>query len=267
MLETPSEVVTVLLAGTAILLLLVFFIVSFLFIYQKRQLLHIKEKQQLKLDYERAINESQLEIQEETLRYVGRELHDNIGQILSLVKLHLHDSQNPDQVGHAKDLLSGAIADVRGLSKTLNTDWAEDISLPELLSRELDKLEKSNVLKTEFLYDGFDCPLHSKNKLIVFRVFQESLNNCIKHAQATWVTVNFHLAEGEESCILEITDNGVGFEPAQASAGSGLTNMRKRMEVIQGQVEIVSRLQRGTRVEVRFPCQQTTTAPPLHEQN
>jgi two-component system, NarL family, sensor kinase len=96
MLETPSDVVTVLIAGTVILLVLVFFIVSFLFIYQKRQLLHIKEKQQLKLDYERAINESQLEIQEETLRYVGRELHDNIGQILSLVKLHLYDTQNPE---------------------------------------------------------------------------------------------------------------------------------------------------------------------------
>jgi two-component system, NarL family, sensor kinase len=152
---------------------------------------------------------------------------------------------------------------VRGLSKTLNTDWAEDIALPDLLARELEKLEKSNVLKTEFLYDGFACPLHSKNKLIIFRVFQESLNNCIKHAQATCVTVNFHLAQEEETCILEITDNGVGFDLAQAALGSGLTNMRKRIGLLQGQLEIVSQLQRGTRVEIRFPFQHPHPIPQL----
>ncbi|MGV3538661.1 MAG: sensor histidine kinase [Rufibacter sp.] len=261
MLEAPSEVVTGIVAGTVILLLLVFFLVSFLFIYQKKQHQHLKEKQQLKVAHERALRESQLEIQEETLKYVGRELHDNVGQILSLVKLHLHDPQNLDQVTYARDLVAGAITDVRALSKTLNTEWADGLSLADLIRQELEKIERSGSLQTEFLHEGNDCQPDLRSKVILFRVFQECLQNILKHAQATVITVNLHLLMAEGMCILEVTDNGIGFDLASAPGGAGLANIRKRIETIQGQVQIKSRLNSGTLVEIRYPAAPTCLTP------
>ncbi|MBA9078424.1 MULTISPECIES: sensor histidine kinase [Rufibacter] len=255
MFETPSDIITVIVAGSAILLVLVFFIISFLFAYQKKQLQHLKETQKLKAAYEKAITDSRLEIQDETLKYVGRELHDNLGQILSLVKLNLHDAHNPEQVTFAKELVAGAIRDVRTLSKSLNTDWADEVPLPHLIQTELDKVERSSNLQTEFVHEECDCTIDSKNKLIVFRTFQESLNNILKHANATLVTVNLHLAEDQNTCTLEIADNGVGFDITGAAQGSGLSNIKKRMEAIHGQADISSRLESGTRIELKFPRQ------------
>ncbi|AKQ47203.1 hypothetical protein TH63_18650 [Rufibacter radiotolerans] len=260
MLKSPSDIIPIILIGTAILLVLALFIVSFLFTYQKKQMLYLREKEQLRVNYEKAISESQLEVQEETLKYVGRELHDNIGQILSLIKMNLHDPANPDRVTVAKDLIGGAIQDVRSLSKNLNNDWADDIGLPQLIMLELEKIQRGGLIQTELFYDGFPCPLDSKKKLIVFRVFQESLNNILKHARATEITVQLHEKEPAESFYLEIADNGVGFDLQNAQLGSGLTNIRKRMEAIQGQVAVKSRVGSGTRTEIELSYHSATAS-------
>ena len=244
-----------LIAGTIIILLLLFFLVLFISEYQKRRKQHMDEKAQ----FQHELLRSQIEIQEQTLKNISQEIHDNIGQTLSLAKLNLNtipaEQQNglSEKIGYTKDLVSKAILDLRSLSKVLNKDAILHGGLLHALEWELAQLQRSGVFETELITSGTQVTVDPEKELILFRIVQEAINNSIRHAAATKITVRLQY---EKDFVLSIADNGAGFNSEASHAmvsGIGLKNMRNRAALIGGLFEIKSSNKNGTEIIITLP--------------
>ncbi len=201
------------------------------------------------------------EVQENTMKHIARELHDNIGQLLSLVKIQLNniDEEHPGirRVTDSREYLNKALADLRGLSKTLNSDNILQAGLGPAIEFELERLEKTGFLATDFHNGLAKSEIDPQVGILVFRMFQEMVQNVIKHAQAKNLKVC--LQKNEERYTLELSDDGRGFEAEQKlqvdgfQSGSGLANLQHRARLIGGEVKIVSSPGQGTTLKLSIP--------------
>ena len=264
-MDKLSEQVILIIVASVFLLVVTAGIILLVFIYQKKQIHNRREKEQLKIDFERQILESKLEIQEQTLKNISQEIHDNIGQVLSLVKLTINTMYTADpltlkqKIGTSKELVTKAIQDLRNLSKSLNTDYVTEMGLQRSVEYELEMLQHASAFEVAIKSQGEAYRLDYKKELIIFRIFQEVLQNIIKHANATAITVNFTY---DSKCFqLEISDNGNGFSLPDVNAtrsdgrrgGLGLRNMQHRATLIAGQFVIESAPGKGTNAKIILP--------------
>jgi len=239
MSSTEQETIFIVAAGTAMFLLLGVFIISFMFFYQRKRIAHITEQAQLKSAFSQEILTTQIEVQEQTLNYISQELHDNIGQVLSFVKLNLGtagtitDLQKKQQkIDSSRDLIAQVITDLRNLSKSLSFQQISQYGLVKAIEAEIDRVNTSGLLKIEMKVSGEPETLGEQRELVLFRIFQESLNNALKYAHARHLTIS--LIYAEESFNLTIADDGIGFstEIAGKRNGSGLKNIESRAALI-----------------------------------
>jgi len=235
---------------TVILLLLVAFILFLVIVFQDRQK---KAKAQL----EKELLNAQIEIQEQTLKTISQEIHDNIGQVLSLAKLNLSTFPiNPDEktqikVTDTKQLVSKAITDLRNISRGMHGDKISDLGLQQSIEAELKILENSGQYTTELEIIGETYKLDAKKEIVVFRMVQEALQNSIKHAKAKTIFVK--LENTETKYTVSIKDNGIGFNKESllsAKTGIGLKNMQNRAALINGSFAIHSAPGIGTTIEI-----------------
>ncbi len=191
--------------------LVIFFILIFLIQFQKKALNYKIEKQLLQSQFSQTLLQTQLEIQEQTLKTISQEIHDNIGQVLSLAKLYLATSASleDEKVKESQLLVGKAIQDLRDLSRTLNADFVEEMGLLRSVEYDLEMINKTGLLKTSLFVNGHVCKLEQKKELILFRIVQESLHNCIKHANASLISVKFKYEK--EWLLLSVIDDGIGF--------------------------------------------------------
>jgi signal transduction histidine kinase len=257
-----SDIVIVIVSAAGALLLLLIFIISFLFIYKNRQVRNAAELKGVMERYNQEILKAQLEIREHTLKTISEEIHDNIGQMLSLVVLNLSavELNDPDSANtrilNSTELVKKVITDLRNLSRTMSSETMIDTGLTEMISNDLELLDKTGRFRTRFKSTGKEQRLDPSQETVVYRIVQESLNNVIKHAEATELEVGIRFTE--ERMTIQIADNGIGFDPsptlpAAAGNGSGLRNMRSRAKLIGGEIEINSRHQKGTTIELTIP--------------
>ncbi|MEB2783180.1 ATP-binding protein [Algoriphagus sp. E1-3-M2] len=226
------------------------FIISMVFIHRHRQAQNHQKVDQIKSEHEKTLLNIENEIQQETLTHIGRELHDNIGQLLSLAKLNF-GSLKPEKLAEGRDILSQAIQEVRGLSKQLNLDWVDSISINEFIWQQLEKIRNTGFCETSLDADFELADVPKDQKLVLIRVIQESLNNAIKHASPENILIRMR-ENGEVRQIL-IQDDGKGFDSSQKSKGSGMFNLKKRMETIGGEFELTSTVGKGTEITLTLP--------------
>jgi two-component system NarL family sensor kinase len=219
--------------------------------------------EELKLNQEKMILETEIEIQEQTFQFISREIHDNIIQSLSLAKLNLNilDINNPKEmpllVNKSIDLLSKSLIDLNHLSKSLDADLISNHGLLHALEYELEKWSISPKIKVAMNVIGDAQYLKTSTELIIFRIIQESLSNIIKYAEATKIQISIIYKETMLQCT--ISDNGIGFNPEKvisnkkAGEKAGLINMKKRAEMVNGKFEIHSTLHSGTTILVHIP--------------
>ena len=257
--EEKKTLITGFIAGTILLLLLSGFIIAFVLLYQRRRNQHTLEMTQLKQTYDQEILKSQLEIQEQTFRSISQEIHDNIGQVLSLAKLNMgimgqHANHLP-MMDDTRELLGKAINDLRDLSKSLSPERVADIDLGESIGYELQLLEKTGIYATTVAVNGIVYPLLKEKKIILFRIFQEVINNVVKHAGASQLHVVMEYAPAMFE--LSITDNGVGFDMIKQNGdsldGIGFRNMKNRSALIGAKFDIISSEAAGTTVRIFLP--------------
>lgn len=261
-----NEVVIVIIGGTLIMLVLMIFIVSFFFIHSKRQQTHKLEKASLQAQFQEEILTAKNEVQENTMKHIARELHDNIGQLLSLVKIQLNtiDEENPGikRVGDSKEFLGKALKDLRALSKTLNSDNILKAGLIKAITFELDRVRRTEIYEVNFRNDIEHWDINPKIEVIVFRIFQEVIQNIFKHSGGK--NINVSLQEMAEVYTLEVLDDGSGFDVQAKSnqksfnSGAGLSNLAHRAQLIHGDFEIESAIGKGTKVKLSIP--KTTTS-------
>lgn len=245
-----SDLFVIILLGFFLMLLMVSFIIIMVIYHRQRQLENRQKVVSLQAAYENTLLNAEKEIREETLTHVGRELHDNIGQMLSLAKINLSSSK-PTAISEGKSIINDVIKEVRSLSKSLNLDWVEAISLEEFIKRELEKIEKSGYCKVSFTHKGEILDLQKDHKLILIRMIQETLNNALKHAAPDLISIEIN--NSSDKSTISIQDDGAGFDTNIESTGSGMYNLRKRMETIEGEIDISSKLDKGTVITLYLP--------------
>ena len=248
--------------GTVIFLFLAIFIVGNLLLYYYKRKKHFAESIKLKADFSQTLLQTQLEIQEQTLKNISQEIHDNIGQALTLAKLNLNTmpptgADVQEKIITTKELVSKAIVDLRDLSRSLNTDYVANMGLEKAIEYELTLITKSSNIKTQLDTIGQSYRLTKQKELILFRIVQEVLNNTLKHAGAS--SIQASIKYGEASLDLSISDDGNGFDAAaiktgqQHSNGLGLHNMPDRAKLIGAACEINSTPGAGTRIVITIP--------------
>ncbi|MFD2908150.1 sensor histidine kinase [Flavobacterium ardleyense] len=222
-------------------------VMVFLFvIFQKKKNVLLMHQTEAARQYEKEIIESQVEIREQTLRNISWELHDNIGQLLTLAKIQLQSvKENPHHITDVNDNLTTIINEVRSLSKSINPDYISKINLSEAVQIEIDRFNKLNYIKASLTTKGDIFQLDKKAEIIIFRILQEFFSNTIKHSKATELAVEMEYVKNK--LYIKAIDNGRGFEVNNAgNNGIGLTNMKKRGALINAEVAINSEIDTGT---------------------
>ncbi|MBD0333051.1 MAG: sensor histidine kinase [Chitinophagaceae bacterium] len=262
-MQALSKDIIITISLTLFVLTLTSFIVAFVVYHQRRQNKFLFEKTQLQQKFQQELLRTQLEIQEQTLQNISQEIHDNIGQTLSLAKLHLNtvdlQKQNAEEkITNSKEMVSKAIQDLRTLSQTLNTDTIVSAGLLKAIEFELQLLDKAGEFRTEFIVSGEPVKMDAKKELILFRIIQEAVNNVIKHSKATALTIRIKFTE--DAVILSVEDNGTGFistHNRDGANGSGLSNMRNRALIIGGSFDIETSSAGGTKISINVPITQS----------
>ena len=157
-----------------------------LIFHQKNQIQHLKQALLLKAQYDKEILQSQIELQQQTLQNIGRELQDNIGQLLSVAKINLNVLREfqTDEDGHiqqAEEVVTKSIQELRALTKSLHAGFVQDVGLEASISQELQRIRKTKRLETELSVSGLRRSLGHEHEIVLFNVVQEVLNNIIKN--------------------------------------------------------------------------------------
>jgi signal transduction histidine kinase len=204
------------------------------------------------------ITEAVIQAQESERSLIGLELHDNINQVLTTVKLHnemvLEGMGDPKLLlPRASQYLQDCIDEIRSLSKRLSAPTLGKISLEESVKDLVDSINLTSKMKVTSQVSGLDNQLLKKDLHIgVYRILQEQLNNVLKHAEASEV---FVLLEHNGGKIrLSVKDNGRGFMVHNNNSGIGLMNMQTRAENLNGTFKLESKPGHGCKVEVVVPC-------------
>lgn len=214
------------------------------------------EKEIMTSKFNEQLFKSQLEIQEQTFDLISMEIHDNVGQTLSLLKVQLNILEQKEQydralVGDIKGNVGKAMTDLRDVAKSLNSERVQLSSLAELTAHELNRLESTGIITTEQKILGTEQVLSNDRKLILFRIIQESLQNITKHSHASVVTISINYQEA--GLFITINDNGLGFDTSGRQSGLGLQNIKSRAAVIGGEAIISSANGNGTKITITIP--------------
>ncbi len=237
--------------------IVVIFLVTLFVAYQRRKTQLLVEKAEEKRRYEKELAKSQTEIQEQTFKNISWELHDNIGQLLSVAKMQMNmlaasipQEQQP-RLKETADLVGASLQEIRTLSRSLNAEYIHKIGLVAAIKGELNRFNRLNFLNATFSQKGEEVDITEEDEIIVFRILQEFFSNVVKHSRATELEVSLDF--GPEKLVVRARDNGVGFDMEQAKSGSGLINMRSRAELITAALQIDTKPNQGVALFLEYP--------------
>jgi len=201
--------------------------------------------------------------QEEERRTIARELHDEVGQVLTAIRVELDVAQRaiesgaapPDTLSEAQTITDGALQTVRNLSQLLHPAALDDLGLPAAIDASLRGLTRRHQIRSELEQVNVPERLPHEVELAAYRIVQEAITNVAKHSQATECQVR--LTQLTDRLLVEIQDNGIGFvddiDRPVAARGLGLLSLRERANRLGGSVNILSHPGQGTRVIVSLP--------------
>ena len=251
-----NEVDILIIISTIIILFVVLMMVLiYMFYVRKKGVLLLSQKEK-DIRFQQELTLAQIEMREVTLTYIGQELHDDIGQKLSVSKLMLNQliSQCNDNVksnlDEINELLGETIQDIRNIFKTFITDKVEHFGLIDSLEIEMNRISRLKLIDIEFTSNKHDIDINPKDGVIIFRIIQESVNNTLKHSRAK--NLKLRVEDRPESLIVTIKDDGVGID-GEHEQGSGLNNMRKRAIMMNADLHITSQKNIGTVLKLIYP--------------
>ena len=213
----------------------------------------------VRLQRQKEISETVIRVQEKERTRIGHELHDNVNQILSTVKLFFDGikpsgSEQKQLKEKSIEYLLLAIEEIRKLSKELVTPQLKKETLAENINAIVTDIQLTGALKISFVHNIHDELLSPGKKITLYRIVQEQLKNIIKHSQAT--TAKICIQFKDEYVSLEIKDNGKGFDPHQTRQGIGLANIHERTQFYNGAVDIQASVGKGCILNVRIPIKE-----------
>ncbi|MFT3705349.1 MAG: PAS domain-containing protein [Agriterribacter sp.] len=213
------------------------------------------------LAQQKLITEVTIQAQERERTYLGRELHDNINQILTTAKIYLKIVSEADEEDRRKEFtgksfenINHAVDEIRKLSKSLVAPTLGDMGLLIALEEMADEINATKLLHVDVIYSNASSLKLDKNmELMFYRIAQEQLNNIRKYANATHAVIE--VGSTDRFYIFSISDNGIGFDPAEKSKGIGLRNIQSRVEFYSGEMKVISAPGKGCLIEIKIPLQ------------
>lgn len=255
-----QEVYILIIVASIVFLLVAFFLFFFVLYFFKKKKQMLLEQELLKASFAETLLQSQLEIQEQTLQHISNELHDNLGQVASLIKINLHTVPLNDTIKAAqkledtKELTKQLITDIKALSVSLGADRISQAGLAKALETEIERINRTEQFIAVFEQEGNIIALDNDKSIIIYRMSQEVLNNMVKHSGAKHITLK--LTATENLIILALSDDGKGFdfeERLKNGTGAGLHNLQKRANLINAKLTMQSSIGNGTQVTIELP--------------
>jgi len=218
------------------------------------------------ISHQKQVTQATLDAQEAERREIGKELHDNIGQQLTTIKLFLDMAKSNatdsgvEMINMALKSVMDVINEIRFMSRSLIPHTLKDLGLVDSIMELTDSFSLAQSLTIHFDCKAFkEDRIPENQKLTLFRIVQEQLNNIVKHAAAK--NIHIHLKNAvQNAVVLEINDDGQGFDPQTVQKGLGFTNICNRAELFGGKGEVVSIPGQGCYVKVTMPVGQSSPA-------
>ena len=255
--EKFSEVTLILFASTLIILLLTGLIVVSLFINQKRKYRFYREKFEMKTNFDRELLRSHLEIQSQAFESISRELHDNVGTLISIAMVHMRSmsvsATETEKMSEVDGLLNEAMDSLRDISRSINPENINRLGWQKSFIAELDRIGKTNRFKIHYSEEGLPFTIELQKQIILFRILQETLNNIVKHSCGNHIYAQVCFLNNTLS--VTIKDDGKGFQAQPADLpgeGSGIKNMRSRAAMLPAVLDIENGVESGTIVRLSY---------------
>lgn len=228
-----SQIIFGVIITTLVIFLLIITVVVIMLVAARQRVQQEVTMANTRLSYEQELRTIETETTEATLTHLSSELHDNIGQLLTVIRLQIEKAQliTPTAVPLLAPIsgsLNAAIQQVRLLSHSLNTDFISDGGLIPIIGSEVQRLQALGTHRINFMHEAEEPCLSKDQRTVAFRIVQEIFSNALRHSGAGELTVTLHPGNGP---ILSIKDDGKGFDRDAALAGGsglGLRNMLKR---------------------------------------
>lgn len=221
---------------------------------QIKQLQHQLEEE--KLERQKEISEIILKVQEQERTKIGRELHDNVNQILSTCTLFV-DMLKPGNLEQKKykvkslEYLQSAIEEIRALSKELVLSGLKEMGLVEGVQKMISDIHLADKVRIEFDHHIANVHISTGKKITLFRIIQEQLKNILSHSRAKRVEISLEEIDG--MIHLTIKDNGIGFDPKQTKRGIGLSNIYERTRFYNGTAAVITAPGQGCVLNLKIP--------------
>ncbi len=244
----------------AILIIFVITISVFLFsmiiirLYIQKTTKHNQILFQKDLDFQKTINNTILETQEQVLQNISQELHDDAGQQLTVINFQLENLKlDSTEFNTALQPISKSVAElsksIRNISHSLNNQLLSQIDLIKAIETEINRLEESKTITITFIKDSLNDKFFDKNqKIVIYRIFQEIINNILKHSNASVINIDI---KNHPKFELKITDNGQGFDLHNIYSKKqalGIQNITDRAKIINFDVHFFTKIDNGTTV-------------------
>jgi PAS domain S-box-containing protein len=216
-----------------------------------------KELLKTELEYKKAINQATVDSQEQERGEIGKELHDNVNQVLTTTKLYLELALANEDLVHelikkSSKNISTVINEIRQLSRSLMDPSLGDLGIIDSINDLIGNINLTRKVHiTLDIAEEIEDLLNKAQKLTMFRIIQESLNNVIKHAKAK--SVSIQITHQNNIAELIVADDGAGFIQESTRKGAGLKNITNRVYLINGTFFLDSEPDKGCRIKINFP--------------
>lgn len=241
---------------TVVLIVLVGSIIALTNYVMRKRVEFVRNEERARAEHEEAILQVKIEIAEEQNQALSMELHDNIGQLLSVASMELEmlnkSSQN-NELQEIKELVSSSLVEIRAVSRGLNTQLILESSLYDMILKECERINRLKLCSAKV--ESGDVFISPNEKIVIFRIFQEFISNSLKYSKANNIEIS--MTSSQFSNVFIAKDDGIGFDPKQVYSNNGLVNMEHRASLIGAEYLLESQEGEGCMLTLRLPINTT----------
>ncbi len=253
-----TEYILVIIVFNVFLLAFIVAAITFVVQYKNKKRENEANLLQQQILHQKELLSTEVEIQSQTMQHIGREIHDNVGQKLTLASLYTQQlayenkaSEINNKIENIGEIINQSLAELRHLSKSLTDNKIEKENIGKLIRQEFARIEELKKYKINLDIDSEDLALPYQIKSVIVRVVQEFLQNSMKYSNCKTLSITLTKLQNKLKIIL--SDDGIGFDVEKANdKGIGLANMKKRIELIGGAYLLQSTKNKGTTLTIEL---------------
>lgn len=242
-------------AGSLLLTLFGFFLVVYLLVQKRKQNKYFIEKQQMIFDHQNSLLQAKIEEHENIMDQISIELHDNVKSVLGFAQMNMYniaslatDEKQATLIDKTNNIIGHVVDELHSISHSLNSNFVKNTGLVESIAKDLEHIQLSNKVECSHQVVGTPFSLTPEKELHIYRIAQEAIQNCMKHASAKHL--NFTFRYDPRTFIMEARDDGKGFDQDKVykMKGLGFLNMFQRARYLQGVLEVNSAPNNGSTI-------------------